>query len=235
MSEATEWKRVMMTTRFYNLTVFGSLALVACVGGDPSVPETQPNPAPGGASGGEDNTFDHPDTQPDVWELYERMNEEGPPKYTARVHSCPKVRYRTLGRLLSSRGVDMAAGGDSAAASYAVSGQALGQPNFGARKRENLDLTTASASKLFDIFAQAAPEIIATMASRPECQVDGVGVQMFNELGQCSADGITCLLGVPATAAHIELCNATVANASDTTKGKTMAVALLAAAGHTCE
>ena len=223
-----------MTNRIH-LTAFLAMALAACVGGDPSVPDTQPNPAPGGASGGEDNTFDHPETQPDVWELYERMNEEGPPKYTSRVHSCPKVRYRTLGRLLESRGVNMAGGPDTAAASYAASGQALGQPNYAARKRENLDLTTASASKLFDIFVQAAPEIIASMPSRPECQVDGVGATMFNELDQCSADGITCLLGVPATAAHLELCNATVRNASDVTKGKNMAVAVLAAAGHTCE
>ena len=82
---------------------------------------------------------------------------------------------------------------------------------------------------------QAAPEIIATMPSRPECMVGGVGATMFNELDQCSADGISCLIGVPATAAHIELCNATVTNASDTTKGKAMAVAVLAAAAHTCE
>jgi hypothetical protein len=233
----------MTTPRLYNLTVFASLAtfawmscsLMACVGGDPSTPETQPNPVPGGASGGEDNTFDHPDTQPDIWELYERMQEEGPPKYTARVHSCPKVRYRTLGNLLTSRGVDLAGGADTAGSSYMTSGQALGRPNYGARKRENLDLTTASASKLFDIFVQAAPEIITTMPSRPECMIDGVGATMFNDLGQCSADGITCLLGVPATAAHLELCNATVTNASDPTKGKAMAVALLAAAGHTCE
>ena len=222
-----------MTTR--NLSVLASLLLAACVGGEPTVPETAPNEVPGGASGGEDNTFDHPDTQPDIWELYERMNEEGPPKYTSRVHSCPKVRYRTLGNILTSRGVNLAGGPDTAGSSYTLSGQALGQPNYGARKRENLDLTTASASKLFDIFVQAAPEIIASMPSRPECMVGGVGATMFNELDQCSADGITCLLGVPATAAHLELCNATVTNASDTTKGKAMAVAVLAAAAHTCE
>lgn len=224
-----------MINRASTLSALASLALVACVGGDPSVPPSQPNEAPGGASGGEDNTFDHPDTQPDIWELYERMQEEGPPKYTSRVHSCPKLRYRTLGNVLTSRGVNLAGGADTAGSSYALSGQALGQPNYGARKRENLDLTTASASKLFDIFVQAAPEIIANMPTRPECMVGGVGVTMFNDSDQCTADGVSCLLGVPATAAHLELCNATVQNASDTTRGKSMAVAILAAAGHTCE
>ncbi len=224
-----------MTKRASTLSVFASLAMVACVGADPSVPETQPNPVPGGASGGEDNTFDHPDTQPDVWELYERMNEEGPPKYTARVHSCPKVRYRTLGNVLASRGVNLAGGADTAGSSFALSGQALGQPNYGARKRENLDLTTASASKLFDIFAQAAPEIIANMPSLELCKVGGAGAQLFNQYDQCLADGVSCLIGVSATASHMEICNQTVANASDPERGKVMAVALLAAAAHTCE
>lgn len=222
-----------MTTR--NLSVLASLLLAACVGGEPTVPETAPNEVPGGASGGEDNTFDHPDTQPDIWELYERMNEEGPPKYTSRVHSCPKVRYRTLGNILTSRGVNLAGGPDTAGSSYTLSGQALGQPNYGARKRENLDLTTASASKLFDIFAQAAPEIIANMPNLPQCQVGGVGARLFNDYDQCLADGVSCLIGVQATASHMEICNQTVANASDPERGKVMAVALLAAAAHTCE
>src|SRR6185503_18820668 len=153
----------------------------------------------------------------------------GPPKYTSRVHSCPKVRVRTIENLLRSRGVDVTSQTpDSAGLIYASSSQALGAPNYAARTRENLALTTASASKLFDIFAQAAPEIIATMPSLAACQVGGVGASMFNELGQCTAAGISCLTGVPATAAHIEICNQTVAKASDPEKGKRMAVALLA-------
>lgn len=223
-----------------NLSIVLLSLATACAGdapggGDAPDEGQAPNEQPGGASGGQDNTFNHPDIQQDVWKLLDRLQEEGPPDYTARVHSCPKIRYRTIGQLLASRGVDLAAGDGTAGAIYGSAGQTLGEPNYGARLRENLDLTTASASKLFDIFVQAAPEIIASMPSRPECMVDGVGATMFNELDQCSADGITCLLGVPATAAHLELCNATVQNASDTTKGKMMAVAVLAAAGHTCE
>src|SRR5450432_1915856 len=61
----------------------------------------------GNATGGEDNTFNHPDTQVDVWKLLQQLQEQGPPKYTARVHSCPKMKYDTIGRLLTSRGVDI--------------------------------------------------------------------------------------------------------------------------------
>lgn len=215
--------------------LLAALGAGACVGEGTIVP-SEPNTHPGGASGGEDNTFDHPDTGPDIWELLARMQEQGPPEFTSRIHSCPKVRYRTLGQLLASRGVDLAAtGGLAAGAIYAGSEQALGAPNYGARSRENLALTTASASKLFDIFVQAAPEIIAAMPGLPACSIGGQGARMFNDLGQCTADGITCLIGVPATPSHVEICNQTVARASDPEKGKRMAVALLAAAAHTCE
>ena len=61
------------------------------------------------------------------------------------------------------------------------------------------------------------------------------GVSLFNASNQCEADGITCLIGVPATASHVELCNLTVAKASDVETGKKMAVAALLAAAHTCE
>ncbi len=219
-------------------TTLGLLAvslLGACAEDDTAAPDPEDLPE-GNTSGGEDNTFDHEATQVDVWELLDRLTKEGPPKYTARTHSCAKIRYATIGRILASRGVDLGAGGDvSAAGLYNGGSQALGAPNYGARVRENLELTTAGASRLFDIFVAAAPEIIANMPNRAECQIGGVGVTLFGDANQCNADGITCLLGVPATASHIELCNLTVQRATDPEVGKRMAVAVLAAAAHTCE
>lgn len=215
------------------LLAAGALAMLACSGDlsnlGPALPE-------GNASAGTDNTFDHPGTNVDVWELLERAKVEGPARYSSRVHSCPKMKYDTLGNLLASRGVDLAATGPlSAGAMYRAGDQALGAANFNARQRESRELSTATASKMFDIFVVAAPEIIANLASRPECQIAGVGVELFNDLNQCSVDGITCLLGVPATASHLELCNLTVTRASDVAKGKQIAVATLLAAAHTCE
>ncbi|MBK9033766.1 MAG: hypothetical protein IPL61_21285 [Myxococcales bacterium] len=190
----------------------------------------------GNASGGTENTFDHPGTNVDVWDLVDRAKVEGPPRFAARVHSCAKMKYATLGALLASRGVDL---GNTAALSagrlYRDGDQALGVANFGARQREGRELSTATASKMFDIFVQAAPEIIANLGDRPECQIAGQGAPLFNVDDQCNPDGITCLIGVPATASHVELCNLAVTRASDVDKGKRIAVATLLAAANTCE
>ena len=190
----------------------------------------------GNASGGTENTFDHPDSNIDPFELLDRLRAEGPPSYAARVHGCSKVSYATLGRLLASRGVDLAnTAALSAGRMYREGDQALGAPNYAARQREGRELSTATASKMFDIFVQAAPEIIAAMPNQPACQIAGQGAAMFNAENQCTPDGITCLIGVPATASHLELCNLAVTRASDVDKGKRIAVATLLAAAHTCE
>lgn len=221
-----------------------SLAVAACTSigpedqppGDDEPPVEEPESPPGASAGDDDNTYDHPDAIPDIWELLDRMQEEGPPEYSSRVHSCPKLRYQTLGAVLVSRGVNLDTAGEiQAGFMYRNSDQALGAPNYDARSRENLELTTASASKLFDIFVQAAPEIIAEMPNRPQCTVGGVGARMFNDFDQCTPDGITCLIGVPATAGHLDLCNEIVQRASTPEIGKHIAVAALLAAAHTCE
>jgi hypothetical protein len=221
-----------MTTLTKLIPILGLALLGACA--DEEAPPTEDLPE-GNASGGEDNTFDHPETQIDVWELLERLSEEGPPRYTSRVHSCAKIRYATVGRILESRGVNLGGTGVTAGGLYTGGDQALGAPNYAARSRESIDLTTAGASRLFDIFVAAAPEIIAQMPLRTECMIGGIGTEMFDPSGACNADGISCLTGVPATPSHIELCNLTVQRASDPELGKNMAVAVLAAAAHTCE
>ena len=173
---------------------------------------------------------------PDPYAELERLQREGPPRYASRVHSCPKPRYRTLGNVLASRGVDLAATGElSAGKLYSQGALALGAPSYAARARENIDLGLATTAKVFDIFVQAAPEIMANLASRPECQIGGVGAPLFDAANHCVADGVSCLIGVPATAVHLEICNQTVRDAADVESGKRLAVAVLAAAAHTCE
>jgi hypothetical protein len=231
----------MKTLMNKTLVAVLALALGACASqagpGTGDDDEVVPPPtAPPATSGDQDTTFDHDNSQDlDPWELLERMEEEGPPDFQARLHSCPKMKYRTIGRVLASRGIDLAGGGDSAGAIYSRSDQALGVANYGARVPEATDLTTASAAKLFDIWVAAAPEIIANMPSRTECMVGGVGTSMFNAQGQCTVDGITCLIGVPATTTHIDLCNQIILSASSTQVGQTIAVAALGSAAHTCE
>lgn len=225
-----------MTTKHLTPIFLGVLFAAAGCTGEELTP-IDDNPLPeGNASGGEDNTYDHPGTNVDPFELLERLRQEGPPRYAARVHSCPKMKYDTLGTILASRGVNLAnTVALSAGRMWRESDQALGAPNYTARQREARELSTATASKLFDIFVQAAPEIIAAMPNRAECQVAGIGATMFNAENQCTADGIACLMGVPATASHLELCNLTIQRASDVEKGKLIAVASLLAAAHTCE
>jgi hypothetical protein len=172
----------------------------------------------------------------DPWADLDRLQREGPPRYASRVHSCPKVRYATLGNLMTSRGVDLAATAPlSAGAIYRGGAGALGGPNYAALAREDLEAGLATASKNFDIFVQAAPEIIANLPRRPECQRAGTGVTLFDGAGRCVADGISCLLGVPATPDHVAICNETVTRAADPVSGQRLAVAVLAAAAHTCE
>ena len=48
------------------------------------------------------------DPNVDPWQDVERIEREGPPRYTSRVHSCAKIRYATLGNVLASRGVNLA-------------------------------------------------------------------------------------------------------------------------------
>lgn len=175
-------------------------------------------------------------TAVDPWDELDRIQREGPPRYTSRVHGCPKMRYATLGSLIASRGVNLAAPGPvSAGRIWSTGRAALAASNYAARIRENVDLGLATASKVFDIYVQAAPEIIANLPLRPACQIAGVGAVLFDAAGRCDADGISCLIGVPATQQHLDICNQTIARASDAATGKQLAVAVLAAAAHTCE
>lgn len=172
----------------------------------------------------------------DPWLELERAQREGPPRYASRVHGCPKMRVATTGNVLASRGVNLASTTPlSAGLIYRQSTAALGGANYEARIRETIDLGVATAAKLFDIYVQAAPEIIANLPSRPECLKNGVPAQLFDSANRCVASGFSCLMGVPAQAQHLAICNETVKRAADVDSGKRMAVALLAAAAHTCE
>jgi hypothetical protein len=210
-------------------------ALAGC-SASPDETTDENTPPPGSTSGGEDTTFDHMNDGISPWELVDRITKEGPPRYTSHVHSCSKVRYATLGNVLRSVGVDTAAtGAVSAGALYRGGANAMGSPNYANRIRENIGITTSGASRMFDIFAAAAPEVIAAVPTLERCQVNGTPAVLFNGSDQCEPSGITCLIGVPATADHLDLCNLTISGASTPDVGKRLAVAALLAAAYTCE
>ena len=228
-----------------------------CLGGAPSGDPSQ-NPAPvgdpsstgtggtgwlgiapssGDTSGGTDNTFDHPSDQVDPFAVLARIQEQGPPEISTRMHSCQKLKYATLGNLLVQLGVDLTKMSTPLSAGQLYNGgaQALGAANYGARVPEVIENTTAGATKTFDIFVEAAPEIIAAMPMNKACQVAGAATSMFDANGKCTAAGISCIQGSPSSQAQVALCNQALTEASTPTIGKTIAVASIMAAAHTCE
>jgi hypothetical protein len=207
----------------------------ACTSDLDTTEPTDNTPPPGSTTGSEETTFDH-DNNYDPFELIDRLATEGPSRYSSKVHGCPKVRYRTLGNVLTSLGVNATnTAALSAGQLYRDGFNAMGGPNYANRIRENVSITTAGASREFDIFAAAAPEIIAAVPNLARCKdASGTSALMFDG-NSCRADGITCLIGVPAQPAHVDFCNLTVTNASSIDVGKRIAVAALLAAAYTCE
>jgi hypothetical protein len=196
----------------------------------------------GAYSGGQHNTFDHmaglgTDAPKNAFEVLKQREEEGPAEIRTRLHSCQKIQVATLRSILTSFGVNMDATGDPPTAGQLLKdgAAALGGPNYDARVGESIVWTAAGAAKLFDIWVQAAPEIIANLPNMPQCQIDGVGPQVFDEKNHCVEDAVTCLIGRPATAEHVAICNSAVEHASDIEIGKKIAIATLLSAAHSCE
>jgi hypothetical protein len=205
-------------------------------------PTAVPSQVPGAYAGGEKNTFDHfadlgQTGGRDPFDILAQREQEGPAEVRTRLHSCQKIQYETLGNLLTSLGVDLSKTGTppSAGDLYKAGGGALGVANYDARMGEALVWSAAGAAKLFDIFVQAAPEIIANLQTAPACQVNGSGPAMFDAQNNCNPDALACLMGRPATAEQVALCSHLVQQASTLDVGKKLAVATTLAATHSCE
>jgi hypothetical protein len=188
----------------------------------------------GSTAGGMGNTFDHDNDGLDPFAVLQRVQEQGPPEISTKMHSCQKLKYATLGNVLKQLGVNLAsATANSAGLIYKNGSQPLGAPNYGARVAEAIEQTTSGATKLFDVFVTAAPEIIAAIPN--VAKKGGVAIQMFDAAGNCTADGIAFLQGAPSTQAQVDLCNNALTSASTPAIGKTIAVATILAAAGTCE
>lgn len=197
---------------------------------------------PGAYAGGEKNTFDHmgdlsANGGRDPFEILAQRQEEGPAEIRTRLHSCQKVQIFALRAMLESFGVDLSKQSDPPSAGELLSqgGGALGAANYDARQGEALVWSAAGAAKLFDVFVQAAPEIIANLSQSPQCQIGGVGPEVFDGNDHCNADALSCLMGRPATQDHVAICDSLVGAASDVDTGKRIAVATLLSAAHSCE
>jgi hypothetical protein len=253
------------------MAMTGFLTGAGCLGGAPvkqttvtTAPSTTSDPAETAAenninqpnnptdpnntsSGGTANTFNHESDQTtDPFQELANIEQEGPPEFATRMHSCGKMRYVTIGNVLADLGVNMKATATTSAAVLYTSGAgALAQPNYpGTRLAESRAISTSGAERLYDIFVAAAPEVIAAMPTNARCDIAGTATSMFDSSGACTAAGISCLTGAPSQSAQVDLCNAAVA--SDTTDmigtapaqytiGQVIAVASLLSAAHSCE
>jgi hypothetical protein len=126
---------------------------------------------------------------------------------------------------------------------YFTGKDALGYPKLDSRLGEKEEHSTASAMKVMDIFIQAAPQIIANITDpvkAPACTLNGKNKPMFASDGSCVEESVSCLIGLPATADHMLLCNLIVQKAnpndmSDILKKRNIAVAVLLSAAHSCQ
>lgn len=205
-------------------------------------PTKDPGSVPAPYAGGESNTFSHQgslggDSVRDPFDILKQRQEEGPPEIRTRLHSCQKLQIAAIRNMLEGFGVDLSKSGDPPTAGDLLNGGtgALGAANYDARVGEALVWSSAGAAKLFDIFVQAAPEIIANLPNAPSCQVDGKGPDMFDAQNRCSSDAVTCLIGRPVTKDELAICDSLVQSATTIDNGKAIAVATMMSAAHSCE
>ena len=184
----------------------------------------------GETAGSESTTFDHFNTNP--FDTIAQQAEEGPFEVRTRPHSCGKIRYRSLGNFLASRGVDLNRTGDDppgAGELYTLGADALGAPQYLAHRAEVPFASTAAATKMLDIFVQAAPEVIANLADSEACP----GLQLFEIDGDCDYEGFSCIAARAMTGEDMTLCNLVAHDESS--NAQEIAVAVFLAAAHTCE
>jgi hypothetical protein len=247
-----------------SLYAMGPLALLlfaigACDNGDSSDQELRRNHG-GGADGdgvsgavdpeqtasGEFNTFNHVREsiggENGITDVPTRVLEErtiGTPEEVARLHGAQKISYVALGKMLTDFGVNVKAattGGKTTTAAltaaqlYTAGKSALGAPVYSSRTPEMSIPSTSALAKEYDIFVASAADIVANIGKSTRCP----GVVLL-ENNQLTEDGVSCLIGKPATAAHMALANKMISDSADPTKGAQIAVATLLAAAHISE
>lgn len=127
---------------------------------------------------------------------------------------------------------------------YFTGKNALGVPKLDSRLAEKDEHTTASAMKMMDIFIQSSQQIISNITDpvkAPACTLNGKNRPMFDPAdGSCVEESVSCLIGQPATDDHMLLCNLIIQKAkpgdqADLNKKRSIAVAVLLSAAHSCQ
>jgi len=190
-------------------------------------------------AGGETTTFDHSNDPAGATSEFEpadpaAVRAVGSPEVTSRLHGCGKLSVTSLGQLIQSRGV----GGQGTRPPNTQGGNqiftrpdtaaALGGANYNGRVPEAAFASTSAISKMYDIFAMASYDIVADNWNAPACP----GTKVL-EGGKFTKDGISCLIGKPATDEYVAIANDAIVKSP--TDGAKIAIAAMLAASHTCQ
>lgn len=164
----------------------------------------------------------------------------GSAEVVARLHSCSKITYSTLGNILKGRGVNTGStAANSAGLLYKGGASALGIANYAGRVPEMILPSTAALSKQFDIMVAASQEIQGGSKAATLNMTACPGTTLVDSSGNFTKDGLTCLMGKPATADHISIANdavtQSVAQGLTKDQGQQIAIAAILEAADTCE
>lgn len=223
--------------------VIASLAVTACgddPNGDALTNGSQARSDRSRDTNGDGNDFQHNDSPsaPGAGEESVdpgQVRAVGSPEVTSRLHGCGKLTVASIGEMLASRGLT----GNGQRPQNAPSGKAifdgadtaaaLGAANYGGRVPEAPFASTSAVAKMFDIFTMASYDVIAADWTAPACP----DVKVIGADGKFTKDGISCLIGKPATEEHVAIANDAIAK--NPTDGAKIAISALLAAAHTCQ
>jgi hypothetical protein len=225
------------------LPLLGVVALLGCSSGPNDVLLGEMDPNSLAADNNTQHHFQDPNsgdngiTDPSL--TISTQNAIGSPEVNARLHSCSKVTYAALGNILKGRGVNLAGTQQASAAMlYKGGASALGVANYSGRVPEMILASTAALSKQFDIMVAASlelqPQVKAGTLTSPACPTTKIV-----DTSGFTKDGLTCLMGKPATADHVTIANDAVTTAVGKgltqDQGQQIAIAAILEAAHTCE
>jgi hypothetical protein len=166
--------------------------------------------------------------------------QAGSAEVVARLHSCSKITYSAMGNILKNHGVNTGSTAqNSAGLLYKGGASALGVASYGGRVPEMIIPSTAALSKEFDIMVAASIEIQAAAKAGTLNMTACTGTQLLDTSGNFTKDGLSCLMGKPATADHVSIANDAITQATGQgltkDQGQQIAIASILEAAHTCE
>jgi hypothetical protein len=226
-----------------SLGLAAALGLLGCTNtSDTSTPDAgapQPDLATVAPTGpGVANAFDHDGILGNIGDVFSD-GRQVPAAEGERMHSCGKLQYAALGRILQTRGVNIAnATAFSAGLLYSSGNLVIGVANYPARVAESDRNTTGGIVRLYDILIAAAEELLPdpatdNLSKSPAC----MGNPFFKPDNTCNPAGFGCFMGVPPTDAQIQLCNSMVQDTFDANilNRKRLAVAAMASPIFLCD